>query len=74
MMSSLQKDGYKAVFGCRSPEQRKLNVPREDAKGVVQALSFLKDAQLGKKVEVGKNDLVVGGAVLPWMSRCWPRD
>jgi NADPH-dependent glutamate synthase beta subunit-like oxidoreductase len=39
----------------------KLNVPGEDATDVVQALSFLKDVALGKKVAVGKNVLVVGG-------------
>ena len=61
-VEALKKDGYKAVFlAAGLQNSMKLNVPGEDAKGVVQALSFLKDVNLGKKVAVGKNVLVVGG-------------
>ena len=61
-VEALKKDGYKAVFVATGLQNSmKLNVPGEDAKGVVQALSFLKDVNMGKKVAVGKNVLVVGG-------------
>jgi len=61
-VEALKKEGYKAVFLATGLQNSmKLNVPGEDAKGVVQALSFLKDVNLGKKVTVGKNVVVVGG-------------
>jgi NADPH-dependent glutamate synthase beta subunit-like oxidoreductase/2,4-dienoyl-CoA reductase-like NADH-dependent reductase (Old Yellow Enzyme family) len=61
-VDALKKDGYKAVFlAVGLQNSMKLNVPGEDAKGVLQALSFLKDVNLGKKVAVGKNVVVVGG-------------
>jgi len=61
-VEALKKDGYKAVLlAVGLQNSAKLNIPGEDAKGVVQALSFLKDIALGKKVTVGKNVLVVGG-------------
>jgi len=56
------KKEYKAVYvAVGLQNSAKLNVPGEDAKGVVQALSFLKDINLGKKVAVGQSVLVVGG-------------
>jgi NADPH-dependent glutamate synthase beta subunit-like oxidoreductase/2,4-dienoyl-CoA reductase-like NADH-dependent reductase (Old Yellow Enzyme family) len=61
-VEALKKDGYKAVFlAVGLQNSMKLNVPGEDAKGVVQALAFLKDVNMGKKVAVGKNVIVVGG-------------
>jgi len=61
-VEALKKEGYKAVFlAVGLQNSMKLNVPGEDAKGVVQALSFLKDVNMGKKVAVGKNVVVVGG-------------
>ena len=39
----------------------KLNVPGEDAKGILQALPFLKDVNTGKKPAVGKKVVVIGG-------------
>jgi NADPH-dependent glutamate synthase beta subunit-like oxidoreductase len=36
-------------------------VPGENASGVLQALSFLKDVNTGKKVAVGKKVVVIGG-------------
>jgi NADH-quinone oxidoreductase subunit F len=59
---ALLKQGYKAVFvAVGSQNSAKLNVPGENADGVVQALSFLKNVNLGKKQAVGKNVVVVGG-------------
>jgi NADPH-dependent glutamate synthase beta subunit-like oxidoreductase len=58
----LKKKGYSAVFvAAGSQNSAKLNVPGEDAKSVLQALSFLKDANSGKKPAVGKKVVVVGG-------------
>jgi NADH-quinone oxidoreductase subunit F len=58
----LLKKGYSAVFvAVGSQNSAKLNVPGEDATGVVQALPFLKDVNLGKKPAVGKKVVVVGG-------------
>jgi NADPH-dependent glutamate synthase beta subunit-like oxidoreductase/2,4-dienoyl-CoA reductase-like NADH-dependent reductase (Old Yellow Enzyme family) len=58
----LLKNGYSAVFvAVGSQNSAKLNVPGEDAAGVLQALSFLKDVNTGKKPAVGKKVVVVGG-------------
>ncbi len=61
-VDALKKQGFKAVFlAVGLQNSAKLNVPGEDAKGVLQALSFLKDVNMGKKVTVGKNVVVIGG-------------
>jgi NADH-quinone oxidoreductase subunit F len=58
----LKKKGYAAVFvAVGSQNSARLNVPGEDAAGVLQALSFLKDVNSGQKVAVGKKVVVVGG-------------
>jgi NADPH-dependent glutamate synthase beta subunit-like oxidoreductase len=58
----LLKKGYSAVFvAVGSQNSAKLNVPGEDSTGVLQALSFLKDVNMGKKPAVGKKVVVVGG-------------
>jgi NADPH-dependent glutamate synthase beta subunit-like oxidoreductase/2,4-dienoyl-CoA reductase-like NADH-dependent reductase (Old Yellow Enzyme family) len=58
----LKKQGFKAVFvAVGLQNSMKLNVPGEDAKGVLQALPFLKEVNAGKKVAVGQNVVVVGG-------------
>ena len=44
-----------------SQNSAKLNVPGEDASGVLQALAFLKDVNTGKKPALGKKVVVVGG-------------
>lgn len=54
--------GYKAVFiGAGSWTSLKLNVPGEDAPGVIPALTFLKKANSGEKVELGDRVVVIGG-------------
>ena len=54
--------GYDAVFvAAGAQNSSKLNVAGEDANGVVPALTFLKDVNLGKKPAVGKKVVVVGG-------------
>jgi NADH-quinone oxidoreductase subunit F len=38
-----------------------LNIPGEDAEGVLGAVEFLKDYNLGKEVKIGKHVAVIGG-------------
>jgi NADPH-dependent glutamate synthase beta subunit-like oxidoreductase len=44
-----------------SQNSAKLNIAGEDAKGVIQALPFLKDVNTGKKPAIGKKVVVIGG-------------
>jgi NADPH-dependent glutamate synthase beta subunit-like oxidoreductase/2,4-dienoyl-CoA reductase-like NADH-dependent reductase (Old Yellow Enzyme family) len=61
-LDDLKKKGYDAVFmAVGSQNSLKLNVPGEDADGVLQALHFLRDINTGQKVAVGKKVVVIGG-------------
>jgi NADPH-dependent glutamate synthase beta subunit-like oxidoreductase/dihydroorotate dehydrogenase len=61
-IESLKANGYSATFlGIGAHENRKLNLPGEDAKGVISALSLLKDVYDGKQKKIGKKVIVVGG-------------
>jgi NADH-quinone oxidoreductase subunit F len=61
-VSSLFKDGYKAVFiACGAHKGDKMGIPGEDAEGIFDAIEFLKEANLGKKPKVGRRVAVVGG-------------
>lgn len=54
--------GYKAVYLAVGLQGgRTLPVPGADAKGVLDAVSLLKAATLGEKVDMGKNVVVIGG-------------
>ncbi len=60
----MKKDGggYKAVYLAVGLQGgRTLPVPGADAKGVLDAVSVLKAATLGEKVDMGKNVVVIGG-------------
>ncbi len=53
---------YKAVFiATGAHKSRKLNIPGEDADGVIEAMEFLKDVNLDKKVNTGKRVGIIGG-------------
>ncbi|MHB1336377.1 MAG: NADH-quinone oxidoreductase subunit NuoF [Candidatus Humimicrobiaceae bacterium] len=53
---------YKAVYiATGAARSRKMNIPNEDAIGVLDALEFLKDVNLSKKVNIGRYVGVVGG-------------
>ena len=55
-------DNYDAVFiAVGLPKSRKLNIPGEDAKGVIPGLEFLKKVNLGEEVQVGSRVAVIGG-------------
>src|SRR5450830_1301446 len=53
---------YKAIYiATGAGRSRKMNIPNEDAIGVLDALEFLKDVNLSKKVNIGRYVGVVGG-------------
>ena len=61
-LESLKMDGYSAVFlAIGLHNGRKLGIDNEDIKGVLQGVDFLRDAAMGKKVELGREVVVVGG-------------
>lgn len=61
-VNTLLSQGFKAVFVAIGAWQSyKMNVPGEEAKGVLYAMDFLKEANSGKKVRLGKSVVVVGG-------------
>jgi heterodisulfide reductase subunit A2 len=54
--------GYRAVFLANGAwVSQKVNIPGEDAKGVLHAIDFLKQVSGGIKVELGNKVAVVGG-------------
>ena len=61
-LESLKAEGYAACFVAVGLHGgRHLGVTNEDAAGVLQGVDFLRDAALGKPVEIGKDVIVVGG-------------
>jgi heterodisulfide reductase subunit A len=59
---NLKKEGFKAVFiGAGAHKSHQLKIEGSELKGVTYALDFLWDANTGKKVDVGKNVVVIGG-------------
>lgn len=58
----LLQEGYDAVFvSVGAHRDTRLGVPGEDLPGVMECLRFLRDANLGRKIEVGARVAVVGG-------------
>lgn len=56
------KTDYRAVFiSTGAYEEMKLNVEGEDLDGVLHCIGFLKKVNLGDKVTLGKNVVVIGG-------------
>ncbi len=54
--------GYKAVFIAAGVGlSQKMGIPGEDARGVIYALDFLRQANSGMKVDPGRRVAVVGG-------------
>jgi len=55
-------DDYKAVFiATGAHSSRELNIPGEDAEGVIDAMEFLKDVNLNNRLNVGKHVGIIGG-------------
>ncbi len=54
--------GYKAILlAIGAGISQKMDIPNEDADGVIHALDFLRQVNLGKKVEIGNRVAVIGG-------------
>jgi len=61
-LGQLFEQGYKAIFlGTGASVSQKMRIPGEDTTGVIHALDFLKEANSGAKVSLGKRVAVVGG-------------
>jgi DMSO reductase iron-sulfur subunit len=61
-LNTLFEEGYDAVFlGIGTWQSIRLNVPGEDADGVVPGLDFLRRINSGEAVDPGKAVIVVGG-------------
>jgi NADPH-dependent glutamate synthase beta subunit-like oxidoreductase len=61
-IETLRNDGYKAIFiSIGAQLSRKLRIPGEDLGGVFPAVEFLRNAALGKPVDIGKKVAVIGG-------------
>jgi heterodisulfide reductase subunit A len=56
------RKAYQALFlATGAPNSLRLDVPGEDLPGVIQAIEFLRDVNMAKKVEVGRRVAVIGG-------------
>ncbi len=61
-IEDLFKQGHKAVFLAMGAHlNQKMNLPGEDAQGVLPGVNFLRRVTLGEKVEVGEKVAVIGG-------------
>ena len=59
---SLLKDGYQAVFmAVGAHKGGNIEVPGKELKGVYDAIDFLREINLGRRVAVGKKVAVIGG-------------
>jgi NADH-quinone oxidoreductase subunit F len=61
-LSGLREAGYESVFlGIGAPHGTRLALPGEEAQGVVDAMQFLRDYNLGHDCHLGKDVVIVGG-------------
>lgn len=61
-VKDLLTQGYKAIFAAVGMYgDRELRIPGEDAPQVMQGVDFLTDVNLGKRVQVGRKVIVIGG-------------
>jgi len=61
-LRDLRDDGYEAVFlGIGAPNGRRLNIPGEEADGVVEGIRFLRDYNIRDSAPVGKKVVIIGG-------------
>ncbi len=61
-LGALHKQGYKAVLiAVGAHSSMRLNIPGEELEGVYHGVSFLRDVNLGKEVEVGNKVAIIGG-------------
>jgi len=56
------KDDFDAVYiATGAHKEYKLGIENEDAEGILSGIEMLRDIELGKKMKLGKNVLVIGG-------------
>lgn len=61
-LSSLRDDGFEAIFlGVGCMRGRDLQIPGVELDGVLRAVDFLLNANLGYRVDLGEDVLVIGG-------------
>ena len=61
-LKDIFNQGYKAIFLATGAwRSQMMDIPGEDAKGVIYALDFLKKVNSGAKVEIGIKVAVIGG-------------
>jgi len=56
------KKSYQAIFvATGAHENTRLNIPGEDSPGVIQAIDFLRDVNMGREVNIGQKVAIIGG-------------
>ncbi|MFC1954437.1 FAD-dependent oxidoreductase, partial [Chloroflexota bacterium] len=61
-VSDIKAQGYQAIYlAIGAQKSRSLPIPGANTPGVLLALDFLKDANLGKDIGLGKTVVVIGG-------------
>jgi NADPH-dependent glutamate synthase beta subunit-like oxidoreductase/Na+-translocating ferredoxin:NAD+ oxidoreductase RNF subunit RnfB len=61
-LEQLTNEGYDAIFlAIGAQEASRLGVPGDDSARVISCLDFLKDINLGNKVQIGDKVAVIGG-------------
>ncbi len=61
-LKDLKDQGYKAIFiAIGAHKSRRLKIEGEDLLGVVHAIDFLRDVNLGTEVKIGRKVAVIGG-------------
>jgi len=61
-LDQLREEGYEAVFiGIGAHASRKLGIEDEDLGGVIHGVDYLRNANLGEPMDIGRKVVVVGG-------------
>lgn len=61
-IEDLLSKGFKAVFlAIGAHSERRMDIPGENLKGVYWGVEFLRNANLGKQIELGNSIIVIGG-------------
>src|SRR3989339_1282428 len=61
-IKDLRNNGYEAIFiGIGAHKSRILNLPGQESDGILYAIDYLLNVNLGYKIEIGKKIVVIGG-------------